>query len=447
VKTGCKEIFLAAGFIMILLTSACFSTASAQQNITSLDFETISKGYYCGCSEPASHVINDEENWEKIWGLLFWGEKPAPEIDFSAHTVIAAFMGQFPTGGYTIEIKEIAEENDKIIVKVEKSYPAPGAYVTEAFSQPYHVVKTGKINKKVIFETREVGLLNELGVVQVDYNSSSATLLGHAPEQVIVKKPYIYLYAPRETFATVKVTFLEGSPSLTIPEATTTENSILWENVRITADGIAYRDAFFPCLFYEGKIAYDNPLQVDISREENDIACKVKNLGKKTLENIYIICKPGDYLSSPDYAYIYLEKLEPQELREVSTHTISFEEVNVDKIIWDIAQMMANEGICQPYAENFVREWADYWFYPTNQSFAQAIYQIPLPVIEEKLPLTVETPPEIELRCKRSLWALVQNIPIGTEEKTQMNWWVVGGSVVFSAAAMSIAVRLIVKRR
>jgi hypothetical protein len=75
-----------------------------------------------------------------------------PTIDFSSSTIIAVFMGEFNTGGYSIEIKEIREYQDRIVVKVEKTYPPPGSPVTQAFTQPYHIVKTKKILKSVIFE-------------------------------------------------------------------------------------------------------------------------------------------------------------------------------------------------------------------------------------------------------------------------------------------------------
>lgn len=110
-----------------------------------VDFETISKGYYSSQKKASNYAINDIERWTEIWNL-------AGEIDFSKETVIAVFMGEFPTGGFSIEIKEIREDDDKIIVRVETASPEPGSPVTQALSQPYHIVKTRKILKSVIFE-------------------------------------------------------------------------------------------------------------------------------------------------------------------------------------------------------------------------------------------------------------------------------------------------------
>ncbi|MCD6264029.1 hypothetical protein DRO56_02670 [Candidatus Bathyarchaeota archaeon] len=74
-------------------------------------------------------------------------------MDFSNTTIIAVFMGEFSTGGYEIEIKEVIDVGSSILVKVEKTYPGRGCTTTEAFSQPYHIIKLQKIEKPVTFRT------------------------------------------------------------------------------------------------------------------------------------------------------------------------------------------------------------------------------------------------------------------------------------------------------
>lgn len=59
-------------------------------------------------------------------------------VNSSNTTIIAVFMGEFSTGGYGIEIKEVVDVGQSVVVKVEKTYPDKGGVVTEAFSQPYH---------------------------------------------------------------------------------------------------------------------------------------------------------------------------------------------------------------------------------------------------------------------------------------------------------------------
>lgn len=118
-----------------------------------LEFQTILKGtgYYSGHTEEAYYVINDYEKWAEVWSKQT--HPPPHEVDFSNTTIIAVFMGQFPTGGYAIEIKEIIDTGGSILVKVEKRYPGKGCGVTLSGTEPYHMVKVDKIEKHVIFKT------------------------------------------------------------------------------------------------------------------------------------------------------------------------------------------------------------------------------------------------------------------------------------------------------
>ncbi len=121
-------------------------------------FQTISKGYYSGQGEAAYYVIENEDEWTDIWNQhrgIFVPQLPPPEVNFSGTTVIAVFMGEFNTGGYEIEIKEILDVNQYMEVKVEKTYPGKGCAVTLAFSQPYHIVKIEKSDKEITFDTLE----------------------------------------------------------------------------------------------------------------------------------------------------------------------------------------------------------------------------------------------------------------------------------------------------
>jgi len=121
-----------------------------------MDFQSISKGYYSGHRKRAQYVIQDDEEWTKAWNqhMSIRDPRPSPpKVDFSNTTVLAVFMGEFPTGGHAIEIKEVIDKGNLVIVKVEETYPGKGCIVTEAFSQPYHIIRVSKIDKEIVFET------------------------------------------------------------------------------------------------------------------------------------------------------------------------------------------------------------------------------------------------------------------------------------------------------
>lgn len=123
-----------------------------------LEFQTISKGAWSGYTSHAYYVIQNMEDWRRVWRQhqeIFIPLRPPPEIDFSETTVIAVFMGPCPTTGYDIEVKEIIDTGFTVVVKVERVYPGKNCVVGEALTYPYHIVKTSKINKQVVFQTSE----------------------------------------------------------------------------------------------------------------------------------------------------------------------------------------------------------------------------------------------------------------------------------------------------
>jgi len=147
-----KNSVLLTSIVVLVLISGCVQESGETGKMS---FETLAKGHYSGHKSSGNLVINDPDTFTQVWNLTFAGRSPftpVPETDFSNATVIAAFMGEFSTGGYSIEIKEMTGYPDKVIVSVERTSPEPGSPVTMALTQPYHIVKTEKITKPVVFE-------------------------------------------------------------------------------------------------------------------------------------------------------------------------------------------------------------------------------------------------------------------------------------------------------
>ena len=94
-------------------------------------------------------IINNEADWS-YWNTTFgYGEISA--VNFSNESVIAVYQGMESTGGYKIEIMKINFEEDKILIYVKEISPPGGVPVSTAITGPYHIVKTKKIDRRVIF--------------------------------------------------------------------------------------------------------------------------------------------------------------------------------------------------------------------------------------------------------------------------------------------------------
>ncbi len=153
------KIIITALFFAVLISGCVQAPKSVEKEIP---FETIEKGEYSHYSENHAgnkssgyFVLNDKESWEKFYVDLRGSptiDLAVPPVDFSASTVIAVVMGQKSTGGYSIEITKIVEGGTNLLAYVNETSPGRGALVTEALTQPYHIVKTQKITKPVEFQ-------------------------------------------------------------------------------------------------------------------------------------------------------------------------------------------------------------------------------------------------------------------------------------------------------
>ena len=119
-----------------------------------LPLETISKGYYSGHEEEKNYILKDNTEWTNLWSIVHSNRSPEPElpsINFNSEIVIAVFQGTRSTGGYSIEVTKIIEKESTVAVFIKKTEPSPGGVTTQALTSPYHIIKTKKVDKEIIF--------------------------------------------------------------------------------------------------------------------------------------------------------------------------------------------------------------------------------------------------------------------------------------------------------
>lgn len=77
-------------------------------------------------------------------------------MDFDRDVVIRAAMGTRNTGGYAIEIRQVAAASGRLFAVVVETSPGDRCGVTEALTQPVDVVLVpGMAGREVAFSTRE----------------------------------------------------------------------------------------------------------------------------------------------------------------------------------------------------------------------------------------------------------------------------------------------------
>lgn len=143
-------------FIFLIFLNFCFHTR--ENNKGELEFETFQKGFYSGIKEKKEMVIKNKmeflDMWKNLTKILLPLPEP-PEIDFDKYMLLCTFMGEKPTGGFSIEIKKIIEEDKEIKVFVKEISPGKNCIVTMAFTQPFHIVLLKKSKKKIKFYYEE----------------------------------------------------------------------------------------------------------------------------------------------------------------------------------------------------------------------------------------------------------------------------------------------------
>jgi len=93
---------------------------------------TLARGAHTDAEAPDTCVIHDERAYAELWARL--ADAPArPRVDFARETVIAAFSGRKPSGGYSIEILSADP-----LTTLERE---PEGFASQALTSPYHVVR------------------------------------------------------------------------------------------------------------------------------------------------------------------------------------------------------------------------------------------------------------------------------------------------------------------
>jgi hypothetical protein len=124
-----------------------------------LHYETLLKGSYSGIRDARFEVIRDQAAYRALWqahtSSVGTGQLP-PEVNFSDYMVVVAYLGSRPTGGYRVNISGVEVRDGKVHVTVTGHAPGAGCLATQAFTQPFHLVKVRRVDLPVEFSKETV---------------------------------------------------------------------------------------------------------------------------------------------------------------------------------------------------------------------------------------------------------------------------------------------------
>jgi PrcB C-terminal len=147
---------LAITTFFYFLISITASSAANMRAVEQISFVNIDKGFRSGVRERKFVVIETVNEWSELWNSHVSGSIPPkapPSIDFQTEMIVAVFSGEKMTGGYDVEIIKIEEAHQTHVlsVTIRDSKPPPDALVSQALTQPFHIVKLKKVELAVTF--------------------------------------------------------------------------------------------------------------------------------------------------------------------------------------------------------------------------------------------------------------------------------------------------------
>jgi hypothetical protein len=141
---------------VILSITACSSVSRKHQADGPVAFRTIISGQYSQAETAAVYLIDNNEQWKKIWNLAMGKQDPLPnivELDFKNNVALAVFMGKKGAAGHRTEITSIVKKGDKLTVVVKNHHSQEGM-ILPVVTSPYHLVTIpkGKYKLNVRYE-------------------------------------------------------------------------------------------------------------------------------------------------------------------------------------------------------------------------------------------------------------------------------------------------------
>lgn len=152
-----------AGFVAGLLATGCSAGVSTGIPIGAAALEVrelpapFAQYLHSGQAERQRLVIRDAVALAQFWSTLTAGitpQPPVPLVDLDAEMVIVAAMGTRPSGGFSIHIDHVYEQDGRVTVVVREVSPAASCIVTGALTAPVAAVRVPRRGGQVSFIER-----------------------------------------------------------------------------------------------------------------------------------------------------------------------------------------------------------------------------------------------------------------------------------------------------
>ncbi|MES2484430.1 MAG: protease complex subunit PrcB family protein [Bacteroidota bacterium] len=137
-----KRILL-LGMASVMMASCSINVLNNTNANLGIAFEVLKQDAYGGREKKSSVVISSQADLASLYKELGWSN--VPMVDFNKNNVVALFMGQKNTGGYSINVRKISVDGDTTTVYVKTT--EPDGMATMALTAPYTITIIPKTNE------------------------------------------------------------------------------------------------------------------------------------------------------------------------------------------------------------------------------------------------------------------------------------------------------------
>jgi hypothetical protein len=112
---------------------------------------TIAHDLTSGVDRPRETVARTDAEWAALW-RAHAGDRPAPQVDLTANTIVAVFLGTRMTAGFDVEITGTRREGGALVVEWRETRPPPDAVTAQVITSPAHLVAIPRVEGEIRFE-------------------------------------------------------------------------------------------------------------------------------------------------------------------------------------------------------------------------------------------------------------------------------------------------------
>ena len=132
--------------MLVVLTSCSIRVVNNIKVDAAVAFEILKQDSYGGRDNKSTAVVKSRDELVALYKELGWSN--VPTIDFSQNNVVALFMGQKSSGGYSIGVRKVTIQDNTAVINTLETKPEGMA--TAALTAPYCIVVVAKTDTVVV---------------------------------------------------------------------------------------------------------------------------------------------------------------------------------------------------------------------------------------------------------------------------------------------------------